>query len=78
MLALVLPQLKAELKLSDTTLGVLAGPAFMLVYAFAGIPVAWIADSLGGNPFTVYTGDVVNGVFTASDHQFNIEDICGP
>lgn len=44
MLALVLPQLKAELQLSDTTLGVLAGPAFMLVYAVAGIPVAWVAD----------------------------------
>jgi predicted MFS family arabinose efflux permease len=44
MLALVLPQLKAELQLSDTTLGVLAGPAFMLVYAVAGIPIAWIAD----------------------------------
>jgi MFS family permease len=44
MLALVLPQLKEELHLSDTTLGVLAGPAFMLVYALAGIPVAWLAD----------------------------------
>jgi len=44
MLALVLPQLKAELGLSDATLGVLAGPAFMLVYALAGIPVAWVAD----------------------------------
>lgn len=44
MIALVLPQLKAELGLSDAILGVLAGPAFTLVYAVAGIPVAWLAD----------------------------------
>lgn len=44
MLALVLPQIKAELGLSDAILGVLAGPAFILFYALAGIPVAWIAD----------------------------------
>ena len=44
MLALVLPQIKQELRLSDTTLGMLAGPAFMLVYSVAGVPVAWLAD----------------------------------
>jgi len=44
MLSLVLPLLKQELHLSDTTLGLLAGPAFMLVYAVAGLPVAWLAD----------------------------------
>ena len=44
MLALVMPQLKSELHLSDAMLGVLAGPAFMLMYALAGIPVAWLAD----------------------------------
>lgn len=40
-------------------------------------PVAWVLDSLGGSPFTVYTGDVVSGVFTASDHEFAIQDVCG-
>jgi len=44
MLALVLPQLKQELGLSDTALGMLAGPAFIMVYALAGVPVAWWAD----------------------------------
>ncbi|HTT01038.1 MAG TPA: MFS transporter [Steroidobacteraceae bacterium] len=44
MLSLVLPVLKQELHLSDTTLGLLAGPAFMLVYAVAGLPMAWLAD----------------------------------
>lgn len=44
MMALVLPQLKQELHLTDTMLGALTGPAFMLVYALAGVPVAWLAD----------------------------------
>lgn len=44
MLALVLPQIKQEMQLSDATLGMLAGPAFVVIYAVAGLPVAWLAD----------------------------------
>jgi len=40
--------------------------------------VAWVLDvSAPGVPFTVYTGDVVGGTFTPSDHTFNIQDVCG-
>jgi hypothetical protein len=39
-------------------------------------PLAWIADA-GIGPFTVYTGVVVNGTFTPTDHTFNVQDVCG-
>lgn len=44
-LALVLPQLKAELTLSDTTLGLVSGLPFALCFALCSIPAAWIADN---------------------------------
>src|SRR3546814_9890226 len=36
--------IKADLKLSDTQLGLLAGPAFAVFYALLGIPIARSAD----------------------------------
>jgi hypothetical protein len=48
-------------------------PAGQLAGAF---PVAWVGDVQSG-PFTVYTGDVVNGIFALRDHTFNLEDLCG-
>jgi hypothetical protein len=43
----------------------------------AGVfPVAWVGDA-GVGPFRVYTGVVVNGTFTPTDHTFNIQDVCG-
>src|SRR5882757_1673669 len=36
--------IKAELHISDTALSFLAGTAFTLVYAFAAIPIARLAD----------------------------------
>jgi MFS family permease len=43
-LALVLPQLKSELALSDTILGLISGFPFAVCYALCAIPAAWIAD----------------------------------
>jgi hypothetical protein len=40
-------------------------------------PVAWATVAPLRQPFMVYTGDVVSGTFTASDHSFNIQDVCG-
>ena len=48
-------------------------PGGQLAGAF---PVAWVGVA-GIGPFTVYTGDVVNGTFTASDHPFTVQDVCG-
>ncbi|PKP97279.1 MAG: MFS transporter, partial [Alphaproteobacteria bacterium HGW-Alphaproteobacteria-13] len=41
--------IKGELGLSDTQLGLLAGPAFAVFYALLGIPIARYADKEGTN-----------------------------
>jgi MFS family permease len=41
--------IKAELELSDTALGLLAGPAFAVFYAVLGIPIARYADRASAN-----------------------------
>lgn len=43
-LAILLPQVKAEFDLSDTFLGLLVGPTFALFYATMGLPLALLAD----------------------------------
>lgn len=43
-LAILLPQIKAEFDLSDTFLGLLVGPTFALFYATMGLPLALLAD----------------------------------
>ncbi|MCD9125812.1 spinster family MFS transporter [Luteimonas fraxinea] len=43
-LAILLPQVKAEFDLSDTYLGLLVGPTFALFYATMGLPLALLAD----------------------------------
>jgi predicted MFS family arabinose efflux permease len=44
LIAIIGQPLKADLKLSDTQLGLLVGPAFALLYAFSGIPIARLAE----------------------------------
>jgi MFS family permease len=44
LLAVLTEPIKHTLKLSDTQLGLLGGPAFALFYTAFGIPVAWLAD----------------------------------
>jgi len=43
-LSILLPSIKADLEVSDTYMGFLTGPAFVLFYTFAGIPIARFAD----------------------------------
>jgi len=43
-LSIVLEDIKQEIELSDTYMGLLAGFAFSLMYTFAGIPIARYAD----------------------------------
>ena len=43
-LSILLEQIKADLNLNDTQLGLLSGFAFAIFYATLGIPVAWLAD----------------------------------
>ena len=43
-LSILLPSIKEEMEVSDTYMGFLTGPAFVLFYTFAGIPIARFAD----------------------------------
>lgn len=47
--AILAEPMKQEFDLSDTQLGLLAGPAFALFYAILGIPIARYADKAGTN-----------------------------
>ncbi|MGO9932449.1 MAG: spinster family MFS transporter [Steroidobacteraceae bacterium] len=44
LIAIIGQPLKVDLKLSDTQLGLLVGPAFAALYAFSGIPIARLAE----------------------------------
>ena len=43
-LSILLEDIKADLILTDTQLGIISGLAFAVFYATLGIPVAWLAD----------------------------------
>jgi predicted MFS family arabinose efflux permease len=43
-LAILIPQIKADLSLTDTQLGLLSGFAFAIFYATLGLPIARLAD----------------------------------
>lgn len=47
MFGLLLPDIKRDIHLTDTELGLLGGPAFALTYALSGVPIAWLADRIG-------------------------------
>ena len=44
LLGLALPAIKVEMGVSDTTLGLVSGLAFVLFYSLLGVPIAWLAD----------------------------------
>lgn len=44
LLGLALPQIKIEMHLSDTVMGLVSGLAFVLFYSLMGMPIAWAAD----------------------------------
>ncbi|MBO9669909.1 MAG: MFS transporter [Sphingobium sp.] len=44
LLGLALPMIKREFAASDTELGLVSGLAFIFLYSFLGIPIAWLAD----------------------------------
>ncbi len=44
LLGLAMPQIKAELQISDTVMGLVSGLAFILFYSIMSVPIAWAAD----------------------------------
>lgn len=55
-LALLIQPLKADLGITDTQAGLLIGTAFALLYAFLGVPVAWLVDR--GNRTRIAVGGI--------------------
>lgn len=45
-LAILAPYIQAEMKFTDSQLGLLGGPAFALVYSTLALPIAWLADRM--------------------------------
>lgn len=45
--SILMPQIRTEFRVSDTLLGLLAGPMFALFYSFVGVPLAALADRVG-------------------------------
>lgn len=43
-ISMLVPDIKAELALTDIEMGLILGPAFSLFYAFFGIPIGWASD----------------------------------
>jgi len=60
-----LQNLKADLLLSDTQLGLLAGFTFALFYSVFGLPVAWLADR-GNRVWIVSASCALWSTFTAA------------
>jgi len=44
--SLLLPEVQKTIPLDDAVIGLLLGPAFMVVYSFAGLPIASLADRM--------------------------------
>ncbi len=44
LLGILIPDIKADLGLSDTQIGFISGAAFTILYAFLGVPIARLAD----------------------------------
>lgn len=44
LLGLAMPQIKAEMQISDTVMGLVSGLAFILFYSIMSVPIAWAAD----------------------------------
>jgi hypothetical protein len=45
-------------------------------HSAGAFPVAWYGDNGANEQFTVFTGVVDGGSFTATDHTFDIHDTC--
>jgi MFS transporter, Spinster family, sphingosine-1-phosphate transporter len=54
--------IKAELKLTDSQLGMISGPAFALFYALAGVPVARLADRVNRTKLLTFVLSLWSGM----------------
>jgi MFS family permease len=72
MFGLLLPQIQQDIPMSDTVLGLLLGPAFVVVYSVAGVPLAWLADRTGRRGIIVIGLAFWSGVTAATGFAANV------
>ncbi|WP_189338455.1 MFS transporter [Sphingobium sp. SCG-1] len=62
-LTMLVPSVKASLKLSDFEMGIILGPAFAIVFAIAGVPLGWAADRYSRR-WVILIGALIFGIAT--------------
>lgn len=62
-LTMLVPSVKASLKLSDFQMGLILGPAFAVVFAISGIPLGWAADRYSRR-IVIVIGALIFGIAT--------------
>lgn len=71
-LAILLPAIRAEFEVSDTVLGFLAGPAFVVFYVILGVPIARYADRANRRNLVALALAVWSGMTALSGLALNI------
>lgn len=64
-IALLVPDIKASLQISDTQMSLLLGGAFAVFYTFFGVIIAWLADR-GNRRWLIFIGVTFWSVMTAA------------
>lgn len=64
-IALLVPDIKASLQISDTQMSLLLGGAFAVFYTFFGVAIAWLADR-GNRRWLIFWGVAFWSVMTAA------------
>lgn len=64
-IALLVPDIKASLQISDTQMSLLLGGAFAVFYTFFGVAIAWLADR-GNRRWLIFWGIAFWSVMTAA------------
>jgi len=64
-IALLVPDIKASLQISDTQMSLLLGGAFAVFYTFFGVIIAWLADR-GNRRWLIFLGVTFWSIMTAA------------
>ncbi|MES2986379.1 MAG: MFS transporter [Pseudomonadota bacterium] len=68
--SMLVPDIKADLNISDFQMGLILGPAFAIVYAVFGIPMGWLADRFSRR-WLIFLGTCCFGLATFASGQAN-------
>lgn len=64
-ITMLVPDIKAELGLTDFQMGIILGPAFAIFYSIFGLPLGWVADNFPRR-WVIFAGAVMFGLATAA------------